>query len=263
MHAELSPATVIIARDGGVKLTELSATVVDDQVMRPFSGGRRGRMGYAAPEQLRGRAVTTRTDVFSLGLVIAELVLGGPVVSGGQLDLETLGDEIESRCAERADVPTALIQLLVQMTRSNAAERPRSAQDVVRLLARISEGLGGLPRLDAELATVFARAAPVVTEQGLMATPSEPKAPVVVRRSGRVKRTRVPMRKSRKPRRPKMDLVVDSIRRSTSAPAWADAEVSETRAVTARPKPRALWLAQVLLLISMLGVVGLLAIVLD
>jgi serine/threonine-protein kinase len=69
IHGDVCPANVIITHDGRVKLIDL--------------GGRcQGSSAYAAPEQARGEAIDARADVFSLGLILFELLTGHRVRHG-------------------------------------------------------------------------------------------------------------------------------------------------------------------------------------
>jgi serine/threonine protein kinase len=93
VHRDLKPSNVLITRDGMVKLLDFGiATVLTaDQDGQPAT--RVFTPEYAAPEQLRGARVTTATDVYALGLMIYELVVGRrlPTVmrEGGGADWST------------------------------------------------------------------------------------------------------------------------------------------------------------------------------
>jgi len=83
LHRDLKPANVMIDGRGRVKLADFGlanlATVVEDDEARA------GTPAYMAPEQLAGREVTVRSDIFSLGLVLYEIFTGEPAIRGNSL----------------------------------------------------------------------------------------------------------------------------------------------------------------------------------
>ena len=82
VHRDLKPSNIVVAADGTVHLLDFGiATLLDER--RPRRAGARHPPGtrvftlrYAAPEQITGGAIGTPTDVYSLGLVLYELLTG-------------------------------------------------------------------------------------------------------------------------------------------------------------------------------------------
>ena len=88
VHRDLKPANVMVTPAGRVKVLDFgvaqrrsrAAVAADDptQTLSPTSSGFAGTVHYAAPEQLTGRPVDVRADLFSLGVMLYELVCGRP-----------------------------------------------------------------------------------------------------------------------------------------------------------------------------------------
>ncbi|MCB9597614.1 MAG: protein kinase [Sandaracinaceae bacterium] len=75
VHRDVSPANIMIARDGRVKLVDFGLAKARTQIMKTQPGLVKGKFGYLAPEQLLGK-VDWRTDLFALGLCAYEAVSG-------------------------------------------------------------------------------------------------------------------------------------------------------------------------------------------
>ena len=142
VHQELSPRTIIVGRDGWVQITELGAILEDVDGRRP------GVAGYAAPEQRRGLEIDGRTDLFSLGIVLAELATGATLATA---DSSALRRRLTD-CCRQARVPDELVELLSSMTAIDRAERPANAAEVVDELSHQAEQRGLRLSLENDLA---------------------------------------------------------------------------------------------------------------
>lgn len=74
VHRDVSPSNVLLSASGAVKLTDFGIVKVLDAPTHTRVGVVKGKYAYMAPEQLRGEAVDHRADLFSLGVVLFELL---------------------------------------------------------------------------------------------------------------------------------------------------------------------------------------------
>lgn len=143
VHRDVSPQNVLISRDGAVKLVDFGiakATSVRED--RP--GLVKGKYRYMSPEQARGEEVDQRSDLFSLGALMFELVCGRPLFRAESTeDLLSLvsGAVVPDIKAIHPQIPEALEHLMYKALSRDREERPASAREMQRAMTRVLYGL--------------------------------------------------------------------------------------------------------------------------
>jgi serine/threonine protein kinase len=74
VHRDVSPSNIIVSYDGAVKLVDFGVAKAATSSQRTRTGSLKGKVGYMSPEQARGAAIDRRSDIYSLGIVLWELV---------------------------------------------------------------------------------------------------------------------------------------------------------------------------------------------
>jgi len=151
VHRDLKPENIFILADGHVKILDFGlARAVGDANGSGASetvaaltdpGQVMGTMGYMAPEQVRGRQVDGRADLFAFGAVLYEMVTGQRA-----FQRDTPADTMTAILKEdppelqtvRADLPPALDRIIRHCLEKNPAERFHSARDVAFALESLS-----------------------------------------------------------------------------------------------------------------------------
>lgn len=89
IHRDISPANVMVSRDGAVQLVDFGIAKAADRMAHSVTGALQGKFAYMSPEQARGDALDCRSDLFALGSVAYELLTGARPFEG-RTDLQTL-----------------------------------------------------------------------------------------------------------------------------------------------------------------------------
>jgi len=134
-HRDVTPANIMMVSDAEAKLFDFGIAV------HGRAEGSAGTVGYAAPEQARGESPTPRADVFSLGCVIYEALLGEKPFAA-ESDVGVIARMLEGDTARVTSrlrgVPTALVALLARMLASDPELRPRDGAAVAAELALLA-----------------------------------------------------------------------------------------------------------------------------
>jgi eukaryotic-like serine/threonine-protein kinase len=147
-HRDLKPDNVLLTRDGRVKILDFglarvnasSATQETRTITDP--GTVMGTPGYMSPEQVRGQAVDHRSDIFSLGIILYEL-LSGKRAFQGESSADMMTAILREDPPELPDsVPLGLRQIVHRCLEKKPQERFQSARDLAFALRSLSGSTG-------------------------------------------------------------------------------------------------------------------------
>jgi len=135
VHRDVTPPNIMVDWNGTVKIVDfgISRAMQDLQSQAAEAGTVRGKVSYVAPELLEGRVADGRSDVFSLAVVLHEL-LSGQRLFLGENDLETLklvrDMPIEPPSARNPAVKAALDEIVMRGLERDPAKRYQSAREM-------------------------------------------------------------------------------------------------------------------------------------
>ena len=128
VHRDVSPSNVLLSKSGEVKLTDFGIAKRVEEVTG--HGGVRGKFAYISPEQAMNKRVDARSDVYSVGILLYELVCGRRLFSA-MADFDALREVREGRVRPSAkDVPNVapkLAELIMRALSLNPDDRFASA----------------------------------------------------------------------------------------------------------------------------------------
>jgi Tol biopolymer transport system component len=166
-HRDLKPENVFVTRDGQVKILDFGLAKQRTTVAAGESvavtghvqtgpGTVLGTVGYMSPEQVRGREVDHRADIFALGAVFYELLAGRRAFQG-TTPADTMSailkeDPPDPSATAAARIPPALDRIVRRCLEKNPDERFQSTRDVAFALEAISSSGSGAVAAPAESA---------------------------------------------------------------------------------------------------------------
>lgn len=143
LHRDVKPANVLLGTDGQAKLADFGLAKLTGQTKVTKTGTTVGTVAYMSPEQASGGDIDHRSDVFSLGVVLYELITGSLPFRGDHEAAVLYGimnSEPEPLTHYRSDVPNGLQYIVKTALQKNKDARYPSAADMSADLARLGTG---------------------------------------------------------------------------------------------------------------------------
>src|ERR1700677_981135 len=144
VHRDVKPGNILITRDGQVKVTDFGiAQAVSREYPLAEAGSVMGTATYFSPEQAEGAAVDGRSDVYSLGVVLYEMLVGRPPFIG-DTPVEVSSQHVHSAVPALSQfsntVPHDLEAIAMEALSKSPSNRYQSADELRADLIRFSEG---------------------------------------------------------------------------------------------------------------------------
>ncbi len=140
VHRDVSPQNILVGFDGMVRVTDFGIAKAFGNATKTSLGVLKGNGGYMSPEQLRFEEPDRRSDLFSLGVVLYELVAGQPLYAatpGTVAARRILTEQVPDIGDVRDDVPGEVAELLFRLVAKDKTIRPASAAEVAATLEGI------------------------------------------------------------------------------------------------------------------------------
>jgi eukaryotic-like serine/threonine-protein kinase len=142
VHCDVNPSNVLVSRGGEIKLTDYGVAVPEGNTALGAGGSIRGTLAYMSPEQVLGRPVDRRSDLFAVGVVLWELLANRALIEASS-HYEAMQSARQCRVpllsTLRGDLPELLVQIVRKAVYADASLRFQDAaefQGALEALAR-------------------------------------------------------------------------------------------------------------------------------
>ncbi|GIW88391.1 MAG: hypothetical protein KatS3mg108_2715 [Isosphaeraceae bacterium] len=151
VHRDIKPDNLLLTPDGQVKVADFGICLrADSQAPLTRTGITPGTPLYMSPEQVQGKPLDHRSDLYSLGVTYYHLLTGRPPFRGDNpvaVALKHVHETPPPIQPLRPEAPRTLINLVEQLLEKDPARRPASAAEVAATLDRIAYALGPATQL--------------------------------------------------------------------------------------------------------------------
>jgi serine/threonine-protein kinase len=167
VHRDIKPHNVLVDGEGRLKVTDFGIARAGTSQMTE-AGSIIGTAQYLSPEQAKGAPVDQTSDLYSVGVVLYELLTGAVPFSGDtpvEIAMKHLSSVPEPPSSKRAEIPRDLDLVVLRALAKDPSERYHSAEEMDADLRRISRGVAISPATEEAATAIISRPPPTaVTE---------------------------------------------------------------------------------------------------
>jgi len=128
VHRDLKPDNILISNRGKTKILDFGISkLIDDKHRLTATGSMVGTPAYMAPEQVKGEAVDATADIYSLGMILYELLHGEPPFSGALPAV--LHSQVFDRPRASTAIPSPIMEIIWKATAKDAGQRFQSCEE--------------------------------------------------------------------------------------------------------------------------------------
>ncbi len=133
VHRDISPENIRVAWTGSVKILDFGIAKAATQMHETKAGEIKGKLCFMAPEQVLGKSIDQRSDIFSLGIVLYEMITGLKLYTGTN-DLDIMNKIVDGKIHPpsyfREDIPEAVERITMKALEKDRNKRYQTAADM-------------------------------------------------------------------------------------------------------------------------------------
>ena len=139
IHRDIKPENILVPTDGPAKVTDFGLARAASEVSMSSTGNMLGTVAYIAPEIATTAEADARSDIYSVGIMLYEMLTGAVPWAGEsplQIASHHVSDNVPSPSAAQPWIPREIDDLVAALTAHEPANRPADASDAIDLVAR-------------------------------------------------------------------------------------------------------------------------------
>lgn len=133
IHRDIKPQNVMILDDGTAKITDFGIAMALNSNELTQTNSVMGSVHYLPPEQANGKGSTIKSDIYSLGIMMYEMLIGKVPFKGDtavEIAMKQMNDPIPSVCKQNANIPQSIENIILRATAKNPKNRYDSANEM-------------------------------------------------------------------------------------------------------------------------------------
>ena len=137
IHRDLKPQNIMIQDDGQIKITDFGIAMALNSTQLTQTNSVMGSVHYLPPEQASGKGSTTKSDIYSMGIIFYELLTGKLPFKGEnavEIALKQMRDPIPSLKEDNPNIPQSIENIILKATAKNPKNRYEDAKSMHCLL---------------------------------------------------------------------------------------------------------------------------------
>ena len=145
IHRDIKPHNILISNEGRlVKVTDFGIAKAVSSSTMTSTGSIIGSVHYFSPEQAKGKYVGNTTDLYSLGIVLYEMIIGRVPFRGDSpisIALQHINDEIEFTQEEKVAIPQSVRNIIKKLTSKSSYDRYQGADELIEDIEYIEKNI--------------------------------------------------------------------------------------------------------------------------
>jgi len=152
VHRDIKPDNIMINSHGEVKITDFGIVHVEEATFTP-TGAMLGTPRYMSPEQVTGGKIDGRSDIYSVGILLYECLLGAPPFMTGDVAYQQVNNTPTAPREINAMVPQGCADMVMRCLAKSPEERYLNAHELKAEVVRQLDNLGGCGKFDSQNCT--------------------------------------------------------------------------------------------------------------
>lgn len=145
IHRDIKPHNILISSEGrNVKVADFGIAKAATNSTMTNIGSIIGSVHYFSPEQAKGKSVKNNADLYSLGIVLYEMLLGKVPFKGDSpisIALQHINEDIEFSLEEKTQIPQSIRTLIKKLTEKDPFDRYQSSEEVIEDIEYIEQNI--------------------------------------------------------------------------------------------------------------------------